>query len=211
MRVFRLILLLFTLLMPAAHAQDDSMRGPNDRPPLGEPIRFPRGETEIRIHDPKKLPPQLRDALKKAFCKPEFWMKDIPVHIFRLKAERARPLVAVVPCDGISLRSRAYMFDRQWMPIPLSFPVIEPPSGIGATFAPGYLQWDAATKTMTAIATTDVCPSRQTRYTYRAEGFDPNETASWILLKAEQSPKECSGQLSKEWQVFWEAPEWRPL
>ena len=84
------------------------------------------------------------------------------------------------------------------------FPTIAWPSGFGTTDVLGVLNWDAATKTLTAIRGNDVGGSDETRHTYR---YDAGQT-NWFTLIRIETRKCCHGTESEGWTPIWEAQPW---
>jgi hypothetical protein len=189
----------------ALRAQDSVPDTPRPAPPL------PKGQKEIRYTDQSQIPPQLMQAIKASWCSLEGWMPEVPVHVFEVKKAGSRRIVAIVPCGRIILRSRAFIFVSRPIgqpPRPMAFPVIDALGGIGTSFAPGYLTWDADNQVLHARLGSDLCPTPALRYTYRFESQDEQDAPlSWVLLKAEidQISSGCDGQPDK-WEAFWEAP-----
>lgn len=206
MRLLRLVLLLalaVTISAGALRAQDG-----DTAPRPFSPI--PKGQNEIRYTDPSQIPPQLMQAIKEAWCNPEHEMRQTPIHVFEIEKSRSRRTVALEPCFGIAVRSKAFIFDRPTMqsrsPQPMAFPVIDVHGGIGMSFAPGYLTWDETNQVLHARLGSDLCPSPALRYTYRFEPQDRQDAPlSWVLLKAEIDRNGC-GNPRNQWEPFWEAP-----
>jgi hypothetical protein len=163
-------------------------------------IVVPRGEV-VRIADPDRIPRPLQAALAKVHCGHADWLSQIPITIFR-PTEQAAP-VALVPCGRIVARSRAFVFDRNGQePRPLGFVVFADPAGFAVSLTPGWLQWDAQAKTLTALQATDICPSKAMRLTYRFT--DARHEEEWRLTKAERSDTACGRPEPDGWQVVWE-------
>lgn len=168
-------------------------------------VIVPRGEV-VRIAEPANIPRPLQAALAKVHCGHADWLAQIPITIFR-PTERAAP-VALVPCGRIVARSRAYVFDRKGQELrPLGFVVFADPAGFAVSLTPGWLQWDAQAKTLTALQATDICPSKAIRLTYRFT--EARHEEEWRLTKAERGDKACGRLEPDGWQVIWEPDESR--
>ena len=175
--------------LQVARAQD-----PLDRiPPAGQPWRIER------VAD---VPPALAAALKQADCgQSEAMMVTFPIELFRPAG--ARPMV-IVPCSGITLYGRAYVFERDGSLRALAFPVMPFPGRVNASEQAGVLAWNPYAKTLTALESNDVCEGTVTRHTYRYdERHGGDDLNGFALVKVERGKLGCNGA-SENWQVIWE-------
>jgi hypothetical protein len=174
--------------LQAAHAQDPLERIPAN----GQPWRIERFAD---------VPPPLATALKQADCRQsEAMMVTFPIELFRPAG--ARPM-AIVPCSGITLYGRAFMFEHG-TPVPLAFPVMPFPGRVNASEQPGVLAWNPYTKMLTALQGNDVCEGTVTRHTYRHdERHGGDDLNGFALVKVERGKLGCNGA-SEDWQVIWE-------
>ena len=121
-------------------------------------------------------------------------------------------MVALVPCEGFSARGIALTFNLREQPSLMFFPVITYPQGVGMMYNPGFLRWDADTKTLIATEGSDVCPDLLRQYTYRYRdntGLRGGAIVNWVLLKVEIAHNPCDGK--PKWSMYWEAPEFPEL
>ena len=180
------------LVVIAARAQD-----PVDRiPPDGQPWRIERAAD---------IPPQLRAALKRADClQSEAMLATFPIELFR-PAAGSSPM-AIVPCVGLILYGRAFLFDRdaRGEPRPLAFPVMALPGRASQSETPGFLTWNQSTRTLVALHGNDVCDGTMTRHTYRHDPRrDGDDLNGFALAKVERGKLGCGA--GENWQVVWEA------
>ena len=175
--------------LQACYAQD-----PLDRiPPDGQPWRIERSAD---------VPPALAAALKQADCRQsEAMMVTFPIELFRPAG--ARPM-AIVPCSGLTLYGRAYVFERDGSLRALAFPVMPFPGRVNASEQAGVLAWNSYAKTLTALEGNDVCEGTVTRHTYRYdERHGGDDLNGFALVKVERGKLGCNGA-SENWQVMWE-------
>jgi len=181
------------LLVLAAHAQDASSI---DRiPPDGQAWRIERAAD---------IPPPLKAALERTGCRQsEAMLGTFPIELFRPAAgSRA---MAIAPCTGLVLYSRAFLLDRDGRGEPLGFPVMALPGKVTQSETPGFLTWSRATRTLVALNGNDVCEGTMTRHTYRHDPrHDGDDLNGFALVKLERGRLGCEGA-DHNWQVVWEA------
>lgn len=152
-----------------------------------------------------EIPEMYLNAIKKVPCQfDESIVRDAPPFMFYF---RPNHYFLVVNCRHIVGYSYVFSLDRQadYRPEPLIFPVFAPPTGVGVSRSPGWIEWNAESKTLTATHHTDVCPAEILRYTYRYGGtYEFDNRDGWILTKVELGRKDC-GQ-GGSWSTFWEPP-----
>lgn len=194
-----IMLLVAGALSRPSLAQDTSQ-------PAADRIIIPPGETELRFDNIERVPRQLLTAIERTGCAVKNWLPHTPIRIIRLVPRV--PLVALVPCGNIIAFSEAFLLERGWPGEPrlLSFPIIAFPSGFGATSLPGFLEWNAETKTMTATQGTDIGSAPVIRYTYQYGSTSRNAYLDFALVKAEIGSRGQS--VSPEWKTYWEAVPW---
>jgi hypothetical protein len=202
---FLTILVLLASLFAAgiSNGQDLVPQAAAPRAPL-----IPPGEVEVRIAEINKIPSYLMAAIKSEGCILEHVLPEIPVHIFRADTNGSNRIVALIPCAGFGAFSRAFIFYNQWrQPNPMVFPIVEYEQGIGMTFTPGLMEWNARDQLLVATKTSDMCPDMWLRYTYRFDhkAEHRKRPVSWILLKAEAAQNACEGK-HEGWVSFFEAP-----
>jgi len=185
----RLAIGALTLFAFTAHAQDPLDRIPTD----GQPWRIERAAD---------VPPALAAALKQADCRQnEAMMVTFPIELFRPKGSQP---MAIVPCSGITLYGRAFVFERDGAPRPLTFPVMPFRGRVNASEMPGVLAWNPQAKTLIALEGNDVCEGTVTRHTYRHdERHGGDDLNGFALVKVERGKLGCNGA-SENWQVMWE-------
>jgi hypothetical protein len=166
-------------------------------PPDGEPWRIER------VAD---IPPQLLPAIRQANCRhDDATLATFPIEIFR-PAAGSRPM-AIVPCLGIVLYGRGFLFDRdgQSLPRPMAFPVMAFAGQASASETPGLLSWSPNARTLVALQGNDVCDGVIARHTYRHDGRQAGgDLNGFALAKVERGRLGCGGA-SENWQVIWEA------
>jgi hypothetical protein len=176
----------------AAHAQSPLDRVPPDGP-------------SWRIERAADIPPQLKAAITRAECaQNDTMLATFPIELFR-PAARSRPM-AIVPCVGLTLYGRAFLFDRdgQSEPQPLAFPVMSFPGRVNQSEVPGLLTWSPQAMTLVALQGNDVCDGVVTRHTYRYDrSRDGDDLNGFALAKVERGKLGCGA--GENWQVVWEA------
>src|SRR5262245_10333714 len=178
-----------------AHAQDGI---PLDRiPPDGQPWRIERAAD---------IPPPLKAALARTDCRQsDAMLGTFPIELFR-PAAGSRPM-AIAPCTGLVLYSRAFLLDRdaRGEPQALAFPVMALPGRVTQSETPGFLTWSRAERTLVALNGNDVCEGTMTRHTYRHDPrHDGDDLNGFALTKLERGRLGCEGA-DHNWQVVWEA------
>jgi hypothetical protein len=111
--------------------------------------------------------------------------------------------MAIVPCAGVILHGRAFLFDRglNEEPRPMALPVMPFAGRVTNSEAPGLLTWNPQTRTLVALQGNDECDGVVARHTYRhGSGRDLN---GFALAKVERGKLGCGD--SENWQVVWEA------
>jgi hypothetical protein len=192
------VLALFIL---AAHAQNPAPADPI--PPDGQPWRIER------VAD---IPPPLASALAKTNCRQgEATLATFPIEIFRPAAGASA--VAIVPCVGIVLYGRAFLFERDLAsePRPIVFPVMAIAGTVTASETPGVMSWSPQTRTLVALQGNDVCDGVIARHSYRHDGRagggggsgGPSDSGGFALTKVERGRLGCGGA-GENWQVIWE-------
>jgi len=183
----------FTIAVLTAHAQDLFDRVPPD----GQPWSIERAAD---------IPPPLAAALAQAGCRQhDAMLLTFPIEIFR-PAAGARPM-AIVPCSGIVLHGRAFLFERGVAsePSPMAFPVMALPGRVSQSETPGFFSWDRAERTLVALNGNDVCEGTMSRHTYRYDPrHDGDDLNGFALVKLERGRLSCGGA-DHNWQVVWEA------
>lgn len=168
-------------------------------------ILVPSGGRPLIVTRTEAVPDALKTAIEKSGCKfAESTLATHPVLIFR--PADGRRIMAVVPCRGIVLDSRAFLFERSVAeePRPMTFPVAAPTGGISASNEPGLMRWDAQTATLTAWRGSPVCPAREIRHTYRQGAGELN---GFALSKIEHRQLRCNAP-EPDWQTLWQSPAW---
>jgi hypothetical protein len=173
-------------------------------------------------------PPPLKEGEIKRYERlgdmPEAWLvaiKALPCRFDEDLIRIAPPFAFYLPRTGTFLVAHClsvpavhgyvFLLNRQhdYRPELETFPVLAYPAGIGTALSPGWIEWNAESKMLTATQSTDVCPAEIMRSTYQygsgSYGFD--NRSGWILMKIEREPKDCvRGVGSESWTTFWEAP-----
>jgi hypothetical protein len=189
---FATALLILVLALPATAQVANDPRRDND------PIVIPPSETELVYRRFEGVPPQLRTVLRCA----ETWLSDFPIRVIR-PDPTSRRMIVLAPCGSIVNQGIAFTIGRYWQPEPIEFIVAIPPRGLQNVRNPGRLDWHADTGTLTAVWSTDVCPSDEARHSYRYNGSE----SPFTLLRIERRQKEdCAG--SQPWSLLWESPDW---
>jgi hypothetical protein len=173
--------------------------------PSFDPIQVPSGGRPLTIARSGEIPRQLNAAILRAQCKlSDSLLARRPVLIFR-PADGYR-VMALVPCQAITLYSRAFAFERsvESEPVPMVFPVVALSGGISASQLPGLMSWDPQSKTLLASRGNNVCPARGIRHTYRQGGGELN---GFALIRVEHRELRCSAP-ETDWQTLWQAPSW---
>jgi hypothetical protein len=186
------VLLAVAGALAAAHAQ-----GPLDHIPPDGPA--------WRIERAADIPPPLKAAITRAECaQNDTMLATFPIELFRPAAgSRA---MAIVPCVGVTLFGRAFLFDRdaQGEPQPLAFPVMPFPGRVNQSEVPGLITWSPQAKTLVALQGNDVCDGVVTRHTYRYDrSRDGDDLNGFALAKVERGKLGCGA--GENWQVVWEA------
>ena len=173
--------------------------------------RIPPNGASLRIDRAADLPATFVAALRRADCRQDDTMLfTFPIELFRPSAA-ARPMM-IVPCSGIALSGRAFVFDPASPdePYPLLFPMMALPGRITASETPGLLSWNPQTKVLVALQGNDTCDGVVARHTYRYDdrrgGDDLN---GFALAKVERAKLGCFGA-RENWETVWEA-QWPPL
>ena len=168
-------------------------------------IQVPSGGRPLVVSRMDDIPRPLMAAVERSSCQfVETLLSTHPILIFR--PADGRRIMAVVPCRGIVLDSRAFLFDRSvdQEPTPMTFPVVAPTGGFSASSQPGLLTWDAQTTTLTAWRGSDVCPAREIRHTYRQGSGELN---GFALSRVEHRQLRCATP-EADWQTLWQSPVW---
>jgi len=174
---------------------------PSDR----DTIQVPSGGLPFVVTRTDGIPRQLKAAVERTNCNlTDPLVAKYPVLIFR--PADGRRLMAVVPCFGLTPDSRAFLFDRsvEAEPSPMTFPVIALTGGFSASEQPGFMTWEAHTRTLIAWRGSDVCPARELRHTYRQGGGELN---GFALSKVEHRRLRCTTP-EAGWQTLWQSPVW---
>ena len=178
----------------SALAQNDPLRN-------SDPVRIPKGETEIQYRKPEEIPRQLRAAIG-VRCNYRSRLAELPIRIVR--PDTNGQLIALVPCDGAVINSISFVIGRRWLPSPISFTVKADSGGFGITRTPGYLEWHAGSKSLTATQFTDIAPGHEWRHTYRYVRDD----FPFVLTRIEYRLKRF-GHPDQPWISYWEGPKWK--
>src|SRR5262245_16879652 len=183
----------FALLVLAARGQEAT---PVDRiPPDGEPRRIARVA---------ELPPQLLAAIRQAHCRhDDATLATFPIEIFR-PATGFRAM-AIVPCTGIVIYGRGFLFDgdARSEPRPMAFPVMALAGRLSTSETPGLLSWNRYAKTLVAVQGNDVCDGVVARHTYRHDDRQATgDLNGFALTKVERGRLGCGA--GENWQVIWE-------
>jgi len=171
----------------------------------GDLIQVPSGGRPLVIARLDSIPRQLRTAIERIKCSTtEVLLAKFPVLIFR--PADGRLLMAVVPCFGSVLDSRAFLFEHsvEQEPTLMTFPVLAPTGGISASNRPGLMSWEPQSQTLIAWRGSDRCPAREIRHTYRQGGAELN---GFALSRIEHRQLRCATP-EADWQMLWQTPIW---
>ena len=162
---------------------------------------IPDNGQPLRIDEIADIPAALRDAIERSYCKTGAAMLAVfPILIFR-PAEGFAPM-AVVPCEDLSLYSRAFLLPGAER---MKFPVMAFAGRFDETEMPGYMSWDPRAKTLVALLGNEECGGTQTRHTYRHVGAAGAALNGFALAKVERGERGCGRDRLDTWQVIWEA------
>jgi hypothetical protein len=182
--------------------------GASAQPPAkDDPVRVPANGEPLQIRRIADIPRHLRTAIDRAECPLlASILATTPAVIFQ--PSPAHRLMAIVPCNALITYSLVFLFDRtaEAEPRLVMLPVMSPAGGFSAADTPGLITWDAAAKTLTAVAENDYCNVRETRHTYRHGQGGLN---GFALVKVEHRMQLCDTEAP--WQVVWEAQPWPTL
>jgi hypothetical protein len=216
-RTKSVLVLTATLLAVAPASTDDSAKPEIDAvhpPSIASPpsaaeidtIQVPSGGRPLIVTRVEAIPRPLKAAIERADCiGTDSLVAKYPVLIFR--PADGRRVMAVSPCFGITLDSRAFLFERsvEQEPTVMTFPVVALTGGISASSRPGLMTWEPQTMTLTAWRGSDTCPARELRHVYRQGGGDLN---GFALSRIEQRQLRCATP-EADWQMLWQSPAWK--
>jgi hypothetical protein len=159
------------------------------------------GRTEFDIADPALVPSQLAEAATQSGCHWQDIIKDVPLHVFRIKTLR----FAMIACPGTPAGGGHQMYDVSIPAKPriLEFPAVGYPDGFTTSVRPGAMTWKPDSGLLEAVPGTDFCQGPSGRYTYRWNG------RGVAIIRVELSLEDCSPQ--GPWRTIWEAPNWSDL
>jgi hypothetical protein len=178
-------------------------------------FRYPRNDEIVRYERHANIPETLVTALRKLSCKlDDEDLKGLPILAFRPMPGMGGYAV-LATCRSIVRHS--FMFwqrNPRTEPQPMWFvmPNVSGEPGFGVTRSPGFLEWNAETKTLSALQTTDICPRVVGRTTYRLIHGVGRDAAmpSWMLTKMETT-HEPHCERSNDWTPYWAAAPWPDL
>jgi hypothetical protein len=166
-------------------------------PPNGQALRIDRSEI---------LPAAIVAAFKRADCRQDDTMLfTFPIELFR-PSTSSRPTM-IVPCNGLALYGRAFVFDpgSPNEPRPLVFPMMAFPGRVSASETPGFLSWNPNARTLVAVQGNDECDGVVARHTYRHdESRAGDDLNGFALAKVERAKLGCFGA-RENWEIVWEA------
>jgi hypothetical protein len=184
-----------------------SASAPAQVPVADDPIRLPVDGEPLRIRRIAEFPRRLRTAIDRAQCPLlDSILAQTPAVIFQ--PSPTHRVMAVVHCNALIAYSLGFVFDRttETEPRLVMFPVMAPDGGFSASDTPGRINWDAATKTLTAVIESDYCMVPEIKHTYQHGRGDLN---GFALVKVEHRRQLCEGEAP--WQLVWEAQAWPRL
>ena len=159
------------------------------------PLPIPDDGRPVQIVRAGDIPPALREAIGRSGCTfGEVTLATFAILLFRPAPDA--PPMAIVPCEGTVLHSRAFLLDGT----ALSFPVLVFAERLSEIETPGFFLWDARTKTLTALQGNDECDGTVMRHTYRHGG---GPSGRFVLTKVERGRLGCG--FGENWVVVWEA------
>jgi hypothetical protein len=164
---------------------------------------IPDNGMPLRIERMEDMPPKLAAALERENCE----LNDAMLLAFQVEIFRPSPvakLIAIVPCSGVVLYGRAFLFDGGVYsePRPIAFAVMALPGRTVRTDSPGRLTWNPLTRLLVSVESNDVCEGTVTRHTWRQGVGAPN---GFTLIKVERGRSGCGA--GENWRVVWERPE----
>jgi hypothetical protein len=185
---------------------------PSQSPPKAASINdiFSPGELRLPLRRGSDVPGPFREAALATKCPLENISAADPGELVRIPHRsgnlRRQRVLAILPCSrGIALLHGVYLLDPQGdRAEALVLPAITADGRIVATRLPGYMEWDPATETLTAILGSDLIPHNSFRHHYRLHAGWQSPFALTRIEKA--ASRGMSPQLG--WQRIWEAPDW---
>jgi hypothetical protein len=177
--------------------------GFSQSPPRAPLQIIPDNGTPLRIERMEDIPPKLAAALERENCQ----INDAMLVAFQVEIFRPSPvakLIATVPCSGVVLHGRAFLFegDVYSEPRPITFAVMALPGRIIRTDSPGLLTWNPLTRLLVSIESNEVCEGTVTRHTWRQGVGAPN---GFTLIRVERGRSGCGA--GENWQIMWERSE----
>ncbi len=203
MRCLKVAATALTIVLVAA----SSLRAQEPARPTLLPV--PRDGQPWRIERIADIPQPLKSAIDRTHCRlDESFLHELPIKIFRPGG--AVPVIAIVACEANIFYGRAFAFERDHgiEPKPMLFPTPAAPSGFGTTDTPGVLDWDPATKTLTATHGNDVGGGDEMRHIYR---YDRGQANWFTLIRIETRKNVLPGDPDAAWKPIWEAQPWPKL
>lgn len=170
-----------------------------------DPIQVPSGGRPYMVTRVAGIPRQLKSAIDRANCgMTDPLVAEYPLLIFR--PADGRRVMAVVPCSAATPDSRAFLFDRsiELEPSPMSFPTVALSGGFSASDQPGFMTWEAQTRTLIAWRGSEHCPALELRHIYRQGSGELN---GFALSRVEHRRLRCTTP-EATWRTLWQSPAW---
>jgi len=125
--------------------------------------------------------------------------KTRPIQFHRMKEHG--PLIALVPCAGITHHDEVWRMGGAAKRLPLPVPSLGPNGGFTEASNLGTLKWDSESGSLVSTTASDMIPDLAWRRTYIWSG-------GMVLIKVESA---INRPYPYEWRTEWEATPWRSL